>query len=254
MTRDLQKANMWKRISAAFIDAILLVIVIVGFALLLTSVLNYNSYATRLQERYDAFEAEYGVTFEVTAEQLAAFTEEELEKYNAASAALSADEEAGYCYTMLINLTMIIIIFSVLISYILLEFVLPLFLKNGQTIGKKTFGIGVMREDGVKISPFVLFARTVLGKYTIEFMFPLLIIIMIYFGFLGIVGIIVLLGMLLLQLILLIATYERTPIHDKLARTVAVDISSQRIFDSAEELMEYKQRLHAEAAEESNGW
>ena len=155
---------------------------------------------------------------------------------------------------MLINLTMIIIIFSVLISYILLEFVLPLFLKNGQTIGKKTFGIGVMREDGVKISPFVLFARTVLGKYTIEFMFPLLIIIMIYFGFLGIVGIIVLLGMLLLQLILLIATYERTPIHDKLARTVAVDISSQRIFDSAEELMEYKQRLHAEAAEESNGW
>lgn len=245
---------MWKRISAAFIDTILLVIVIVGFALLLTSVLDYNSYAARLQERYDAFEAEYGVTFEVTAEQFEAFTQEELEKYNAASEALSADAEAGYCYTMLINLTMIIIIFSVLISYILLEFVLPLFLKNGQTIGKKTFGIGVMREDGVRISPFVLFVRTVLGKYTIEFMFPLLIIIMIYFGFLGIVGIIVLLGMLLMQLILLIATYERTPLHDKLARTVTVDISSQRIFDSAEELMEYKQRLHAEAAEESNGW
>ena len=254
MTRDLQKANMWKRISAAFLDGILLVMVTVGVALVLTYALNYNSYSERFQLRRAAIETEYGVNFDTTAEELSIFTEEQLANYNSALDALAADSEAGYCQTMIINLTLIIIIFSILTGYVLLEFVVPLFLKNGQTIGKKTFGIGVMREDGVKISSFVLFARTVLGKYTIEVMFPLLIVIMVAFGFLGIVGIIVLIGMLLMQLILLIATYERTPLHDRLARTVTVDLSSQKIFDSVEELMEYKQRLHAEATEQSNGW
>ena len=254
MTRDLQKANMWKRISAALFDGILLVIMIVLLVFLLSSLLNYESYADRLQLRYDFFEAEYGVTFDITEEQLATFTEQERANYEAASVAISNDAEAVYCYTMIINLTMIIMIFGILISYVLLEFVVPLFFGNGQTLGKKVFGIGVMREDGVKISPFVLFARTVLGKYAVELMFPLLIIVMIYFGFLGVVGVIVLVALSILQLALIIATYERTPLHDKLSRTVTVDISSQKIFDSVDELMEYKQRLHAESAEQSSGW
>ena len=38
-------------------------------------------------------------------------------------------------------------------------------------------------------------------------------------------------------------------IYDMLANTVTVDMASQMIFDSPEALLEYKQRVHAEAVE-----
>ena len=139
-------------------------------------------------------------------------------------------------------------LFLILFAYLLLEFVVPLLLKNGQTLGKKIFGIAIMRTDGVKITPFALFVRTVLGKYTIETMVPVLIVIMIYFSILGLTGTVVLGLIALLQIILLAATKSRSAIHDLLACTVAVDFASQRIFDSSEELLEYKKKLHEERA------
>jgi hypothetical protein len=53
------------------------------------------------------------------------------------------------------------------------------------------------------------------------------------------------------QLVLLIVTKTHTPIHDLLARTVAVDITSQLIFDTPEDLLAYKKRLHEEQVQES---
>ena len=48
------------------------------------------------------------------------------------------------------------------------------------------------------------------------------------------------------EIVLLIATKERTPIHDLMAGTVTIDIASQMIFDSPEALLLYKQQRHAE--------
>ena len=94
---------------------------------------------------------------------------------------------------MIINLTLVITSISILLGYLLLEFVVPLIFKNGQTLGKKIFGIALMRNDGVKINTVMLFVRTVLGKYTIETMVPVLVIIMTFFGSAGIIGLAVLL-------------------------------------------------------------
>ncbi len=85
-----------------------------------------------------------------------------------------------------------------------------------------------------------LFIRAVLGKYTIETMIPVLIIIMIYFGSIGIIGPVVLGLILLLQLILLAATSNNSLIHDLISDTVVIDMASQRIFDSESELIEYE--------------
>ena len=65
-------------------------------------------------------------------------------------------------------------------------------LKNGQTIGKKIFGLAVMQTDSVRVKPIAMLIRTLLGKYTIETMAPLLIIFLILFGSLGTVGLIML--------------------------------------------------------------
>ena len=146
------------------------------------------------------------------------------------------------------SLTMVIVSMSILFSYLIWEFFIPLRLKNGQTFGKKIFGIGVMREDGIKVTAPLLFIRTILGKFTIETMVPVLIIIMLFFGTIGITGLLTLGLILLLQIILMIATRTNSTIHDVLAKTVVVDLSSQMIFDSEEALVEYKKKVHAEQA------
>jgi uncharacterized RDD family membrane protein YckC len=124
----------------------------------------------------------------------------------------------------------------------------PLFLKNGQTLGKKIFGIAVMHVDGIKISNIQLFARSVLGKFAIELMIPLSIVLMIAFNSIGLMGIVVLAGILIIEVISLISTRTNSLIHDLLAGTVTVDMASQRIFENSEQLLEYKKKIQADIA------
>ena len=149
---------------------------------------------------------------------------------------------------MLINLTILIVTFSILPAVLVIEFAVPLIFGNGQTLGKKIFGIAIMNTEGVKVNNIQLFARAVLGKFAIEIMIPLSIIFMICFNMIGITGIIILFAILVLEIICLCVTRTNSPIHDLLANTVAVDMASQRIFESREELIEYTKARHAEAA------
>ena len=260
---DFQKANMWKRISAALCDFILLAIVVVGFAVILSTVLGIPGYVDKFgdlqisykeqygivsQEKYDAMSAEERANY-VVEKSYSSLTEEERVKYDEANEAFTQDAEANYVYGMIMNNVLIMVIFSILLGFVLLELVVPLILKNGQTVGKKIFGIAVMREDGVKLSPLLLFVRTVLGKYTVETMVPVLIIIMIAFGAMGIIGTLVIAALLIAQIVMVAITKARTPLHDKLAHTVTVDFASQMIFDSPEAMIAYKKRIHAEEVE-----
>ena len=252
MALDLQKAGIWKRISAYLFDVIILGIVVVGIAFLLSSVLNYAKYSRTLDEAYDSYETQYGITFEMTQEEFAAMTEEERARYDQAYEALVADDEAMFAYNMVINLTLLILTISILLAYVVLEFVVPLLLKNGQTLGKEIFGICVMRIDCVKVTTLQLFVRNILGKYTIETMVPVLVLVMLYFGTVGLTGTLVLGLILLLQIIVIGVTKTNSAIHDLLGGTVVVDFHSQKIFDTTEELVEYKKILAAERAARQN--
>ena len=228
------------------LDSILLGILVVGIALLLSAVTGYDRYNAALEEAYGRFEAEYDVHFDITAEEYAALDEEALKTYEAAYTAMSADAEAMYAYRMLLNLTLVITSISILFGYLALEFVLPLWFGNGQTLGKKVFSVALMRVDGVRMTAFQLFVRTVLGKYTIETMIPVLILIMLWFGSIGVVGIAVLGAVARLQIVLLAATRTNSLLHDLLSATVAVDMASQMIFSTPEEMLEAKKKAHAE--------
>ncbi len=246
MIYDLQKASVLKRVSAYLLDVILLVVLITGVAFVLSAVLGYNSWNAKVNDSYAKYETQYGISLDITETDYAALTEAEREVYDAAFAALNADEEAITAYNMLVNLTLIIISFSVLLAYLGLEFVVPLLFGNGQTVGKKVFGIGLIKTNGVKINTVALFIRTVLGKFAIETMIPVLMILMMLMGSIGIVGPVIVIGIWLVQLVMLITTHTNSLIHDALAHTVAVDLSSQMIFGSELELIAYKQRQHEE--------
>jgi len=245
---DLQKASMWKRISAGIFDAILLVMLVAGIAWLLSVACGYDAHQQVWDAAYTGYEEEYGVTFNITKEAYDALSDTQRQSYDAAYAALISDEEATYAYNMLANLSLLIATGAIAIGILLLEFAVPLLFGNGQTLGKKIFSLGLMRIDGVKMTPLQLFVRTLLGKFTLETMIPVYIVVMFIFGTIGILGTVILAALLLTQLILLAVTRENALLHDKLAGTVAVDIASQRIFESAEALLEYQKRIHAEQA------
>lgn len=248
MISDLQKANLLKRISAFILDAILVCILSVGFAFIIAGVVGYDSHNERLNDYYSSYEESYGIVFDISENEYNILTDDEKNKYNDAYNALVADEEVMYTYNMVVNLTLLITSLGIFFGLTALEFAVPLILKNGQTVGKKVFGIGVMRTDGIKLSPILLFIRSALGKYTIETMIPVLIIVMIYFNTIGLIGVLVLGLILLLQLIFIISTKTNSLIHDLLAGTVVVDMASQMIFDSEAALIEYTKKVHAEKA------
>ena len=248
MICDLQKANLLKRASAYILDLILLTIVITGVAFALSAILRYDSYSDTLDRIYNEYEAEYGIDFDISAEEFSALSEEEQKRYEDVNRLMNENEEAIEAYNMTVNLALVITSLSILISYLLLEFAVPLWLKNGQTVGKRVFGIGLVRQDCLRITPLMLFVRTLLGKCTVETMIPAYILILIIFGNLGMTGTVILVGFAVLQLALVATSRTNAAIHDMMAATVAVDLNSQMIFESEAELLAYKNKLHAENA------
>ena len=248
MTVDIQKASFWKRISAFMLDAIVMVILAVGCGAALSGALRFSEYNEKVQAAYTQYEEDYGISFELTQEEYETMLPEERARFDEAYDALIVDQEAMYAYNMTIYLSMLITTMGILIAVILLEFVGPMMLGNGQTLGKKVFGLGVMRVDSVRLTTIQLFIRTFLGKFTIEIMIPILLVLALFFNIIGPVGLIVFGGILLLQVILLGISKTNSAIHDHLAGTVVIDIASQRIFDTTDDMIEYKKKIAAEKA------
>lgn len=248
MIYDLQRASMWKRISAWLLDAILLCIIATLMAFVLAAVTNYDGYSEQLDARYTYFEEQYGVSRNLTQEQVNAMTDEERANLTAASDAIAVDEEALYAYNMMLQLIIIMTSFGILLGYVVLEFAVPMVLGNGQTIGKKVFSLGVMQQNSVRVNGVCMFIRTVLGKYAIETMIPVMMVLMLFFGTIGTVGWIIVGAIGIVQVALLITTRERCMIHDKLANTVTVDLPSQMIFKTPEDQIAYKEKVAAEKA------
>ncbi len=252
MIFDLQKASIWKRASAFLFDFILFGILAIGFAFLLSTITGYDNYSTTYTNKLTTYEQAYNTTFDYTEEEFNALEKAAQDDYMAARNALYQDSEAMYAYNMMIDLILLITSLSIFLSYLVLDFIIPLLFKNGQTLGKKIFSIAVMRTSGVKINSISLFIRTFLGKYAIETMVPVLIALMILAGVIGIVGPIVVILILLLQVILLAATKKNSLIHDLLSDTVVVDFASQMIYDTEEDLIKAKQQAAAEKANKTS--
>lgn len=251
MIHDIQKAGMWKRISAALLDAVIFIVVMEALILLFSAVLGFNTYL----ERMDTLEAKHlaasGIEAELTQSEYDKLSEAEQEQYRlkveAANRAYQSDPEVVEIYGKIVSVLWMMVTFPILIAFLILEFAVPLIFKNGQTVGKKVFGIAVMRIDGIKISPFMVFTRGILGKCTFGTLIPVYLIMMVIFGMLGAIGVLACVALLIAQAVMFFLTKYHTPIHDKLAVTVAVDMSSQMIFDTVEEREAYFERISAES-------
>ncbi len=249
MIYDIQKANLLKRFSAFLLDVILLAVVSTGIIWLISEITGYDNYS----QKYEASLKEYETLYNIKFEEYEELSEDEQVRYKDAYNALIADKEAMKNYSMTVNLTFVMISLGLFISFLICEFIIPLIFKNGQTVGKKIFGICVIRIDGVRIPNSILFVRSILGKYTIETMVPLLLAVMFFFGIVDpLIALAGIIGILASDLIMLIGSKKRQLLHDTLASTVVVDKETQMIFDSVGQMNEYKQRIHKEMVDRSD--
>ncbi|MBR3106231.1 MAG: RDD family protein [Clostridia bacterium] len=248
MVYDLQKASMWKRISAFLFDGILLSVITVLIAWGLSALLGYDGYNQIVNDSYEKYSQEFQVDLRMTLTEYEALSPEETQRVDDAFAALNADAKALRAHQMMLQLSVLIVSLGFFFAYVVWEFFIPLKLGDGQTAGKKIFGLGLMKTDGTRVHGPTLFIRAILGKYTIETMIPVLILLMIYWGTIGVVGPVVILLILVTEIIVMVATRTNSLIHDLLANTVAIDEASQKIFETPEELAAFKAEIAAEEA------
>ena len=266
MDTSLQKADIWKRISAFLCDAVCIIFLSCALVLLFSWIFNINGHAATMSERRDEIitEAGYNIKdddgkvianpYPSSNEELEKLSEEEKAKFQETEKRIYADDAYAKARLLFINLSIIIITASILISFLIFEFLIPLLLKNGQTVGKKVFGVAVMRADGVKIPTALLFLRAIVCKFTLETMVPVMALLAAVLFQYWLMATILVFGILALQVILFLFTKEHTPIHDICTYTVAVDMGSQKIFNSAEEKAEYIAKIQRERAEDERDY
>lgn len=248
MIYDLQKAGLWKRIAAWMFDMIIAGVLAVGIGMLLSGILGCNRYSETLEQAYGKYEEEYGIRFEITENEYLSMSDGARENYENAYHALTADEDAMYAYNMVLQLSLLITTLGILAAVLIWEVAIPLFLGNGQTLGKKIFSLCIVRTDDVKVNNLQLFTRALLGRFTIETMIPVYILMMLFWGIMDMTGTLILAALLIAEVVAMAATRTNSALHDLLAGTVVVDINSQMIFRSAEEKIEYQKKIAAEKA------
>ena len=252
MEHELQKASLWKRFAAGLFDFILLVVLATGAALGLSAVLDYDAHNATMEQIYADYESQYGISMDLTDSQYNQMTPQEQEAYmkacEEANKAMQEDEQAIRTYNLMINLILVITTGGILIAMVLLEFVVPLILGNGQTVGKKIFALCLIRTDSVKMNNMQLFARTVLGKFAIETMIPVYVVLMGFFNITNIFSTLLLAALVISQLVIVCVTKNNSLLHDLIAGTSVADFGSQRIFRSTEDLIAYQKRVAADRA------
>ena len=255
MSFSLQKASFWKRISSYMIDTVLMIFLALAFSLITHTIFKVDERIDKVNAFKTQYAQDYGVDLELAQKDPSTVTKEEkadyddnYKKFEEMNKAISKDKAAQEANADFLSSLLASFAISLFASNLVLNFVVPLLFKYGRTIGKRVFGLAVIRSNGVKISPPVLFVRSVVGLYAMETMFPLIIVMMIWFGMLGIIGTIILIGFAILQLSCLFATQAHQSIHDLLTDSVVVDMASQTIYETNEELIEAQK---AEAAEKA---
>lgn len=250
MIYDLQKASILKRISAWLLDFICICILAVGVAALVTVIAGFDGIYNEYNEIIETYSEKHGIDLKKTLPDDA--SEEQKALYQTAYEDFSKDETATVLYVRIISIIFMSIALGLFFAHLIVEFIIPLCLKNGQTVGKKVFSVGVMQITGVRITPFILFVRGILGKYTVETMVPLLMLLMVFMGIGGIVMLIVVAAIIILQLVLVIATKTNSLIHDALSSTVVVDMATQMIFDTKDAMISYKEEHSKAEAEKAD--
>ena len=121
---------------------------------------------------------------------------------------------------------------SILIAGILSYIVMPLIFKNGQTVGKKVFGLGLANSDGYKLSNSRLLMRF-LPFAVVDISLFFMILVNLYLVLL------IVLIIFLVSFALAMSSPKRMSLHDITGRTIVVDLKTSTLFETIDQEEEF---------------
>ena len=237
------KAKYVYRLAAFLIDIIIFVILLTGVLFVLSKITNFDTHYNNLHQQYQT------IGYEIY--------DEENDKYNIISSDdpnydyvmelyqtdKVIEQEEGYINSYVLNAPLIAIAFCMLI----LEFIVPLILKKGRTIGMLIFHIGLISTSLIKVKSQQLFAGAFIGKVVIFGMVPYICLFNSFFRVGGGLGTTIFLILLLAtNLVLILFTNNHNSIADKIASLYPVDDNQTIYFNDLEELNQAKKDLKHE--------
>ena len=213
---------MFRRFGSFIVDLCLVIVITVLIALPLRGISGYAATSDSMNAIFNRIAEKHGVDINITNQQYNALPDAEKLAIDAALEEIAADEEAGELYAKTVRLLMIVTFSSLLVSVVLLELVVPLLFKNGQTLGKKLMRLKVERRDGSDVNLVTLLLRSITGKFFIDYALPVFFFFAFVYANAGRTPLIGLLMLELGQIVCIVVTRERRAIHDIIAGTVVV--------------------------------
>lgn len=246
---DFHKAKPIKRLAAYLIDLIMLVAITAGVWIAMYSAMDYNTYVQEFQGYIDEYAQKHGVDLSIPSNEIQNYPEEVQEKYNEALLDLNDNKEAMASYAQRFKIDILAAMVGFFVAYLILEVMIPLILKNGQTVGKKIMGLCVMHKYHVRVGAMQIIYRSILGKYFIETMIPVGMLLLKNYGVLGTTASLIMAVIAMTQGFIVLMSQANCGIHDKLFHTVVADFKKQYIFDSWNERFDFQEAYDKEMAE-----
>lgn len=222
------------RIAAFVLDFILFVVLLTGLLFIFMKIFNFDEYYNILDNEYKnigyKIYDETTKSYHYISESAPNFNEV-IEKYKNSEII----KEYGYKVNKLVlNIPML----SIFISMFILEFMIPLFLKNGQTIGMKCFHIALISNSGIKTKPIQLFIRFIFGKVVLISIVPYMCLFYSFFNMNGgLFGTIVIALIYIINIVLLFKG-NHAGLCDAIASVYPVDYQQTIFYDNEKEMQE----------------
>lgn len=216
-----------KRAFAGAIDVLLIAILTVFIAMPMSSITGYKQSREDVETLFARLEKTYGVSFNLTPQEYQELTDEQYRRYDEAFAEFQSNEEDILTYNRMVQGSYLTVLGSILVAVLILELAIPLFLGDGQTLGKKMMGLVVIRMSGEQVDTLGIIARALLGKYLVEIAVPVFTVLAIYNGNSSGRSSFMIVGLFLAQAACMGLTRERRLIHDFLSGTRVVAAESE---------------------------
>ena len=221
------------RFAAFIIDAILLVILLTGCLYIFSMIFQYDAHLATLESEY----IKEGYLILNVEKNIYEYLAETAPNYNAVLESVKNNQvilqEQQYLATYTTNVPAL----SIAIVLLILEFIVPLFLKNGQTVGMKVFKIALISNNNIRISSLQLFARCLIGKIAILGVIPMFAISYILINPTGgLLGTIILIIIAIIQITTIVKSKNHAGIQDIIAQVYPVNFAETVIYRNKEEL------------------
>lgn len=223
------------RIAAFIIDAILLVILLTGILYLSSVVFHYDAHLAALESEY----IKEGFLVLNPETNKYEYLSETASNYQVVLESIKNNKIIISEQNFLNSYTSQAPIACIAIVLFITEFIVPLFLGNGQTVGMKVFKIALISNNNIKISPLQLFARCLIGKIAILGVIPMFGVSFILFNPTGgLLGTLIIIVILIIQITAIMKNKNHAGIQDIIAQVYPVNYSETVIYRNKKELQE----------------